>query len=76
MTLQFAPPTSATATWWSALFWRLRISTPCALAPKRHRRIKGSYAINETSKQSGINLMSAQAGGGKGSVGASKSFKE
>ena len=39
-------------------------------------KIKGTYTINETSRQSGINLMSAQAGGGRGSVGASKSFQE
>ena len=40
------------------------------------RKIKGAYTINETSRRSGINLMSAQAGGGQGSVGASKSFQE
>ena len=40
------------------------------------RKIKGTYTINETSKQSGINFLSAQAGGGRGSVGASKSFQE
>ena len=39
-------------------------------------KIKGSYTINESSKQSGINFLSAQAGGGRGSVGASKSFQE
>ena len=39
-------------------------------------KIKSSYTINESAKSSGINLMSAQAGGGKGSVGASKSFRE
>ena len=39
-------------------------------------KIKSSYTINEASRQSGINLMSAQAGGGRGSVGASKSFQE
>ena len=39
-------------------------------------KIKSSYTINESSRQSGINLMSAQAGGGRGSVGASKSFQE
>ena len=37
---------------------------------------KSSYTINESAKSSGINLMSAQAGGGRGSVGASKSFRE
>ena len=30
----------------------------------RCARIKGAYTINETSTQSGINLMPAQAGGG------------
>ena len=39
-------------------------------------KIKSSYTINESAKSSGINLLSAQAGGGRGSVGASKSFKE
>ena len=40
------------------------------------RKIKATYAINESSRQSGINFLSAQAGGGRGSVGASKSFNE
>ena len=39
-------------------------------------KIKSSYTINESAKSSGINLLSAQAGGGRGSVGASKSFQE
>ncbi len=39
-------------------------------------KIKSSYTINESARSSGINLMSAQAGGGRGSVGASKSFQE
>ena len=39
-------------------------------------KIKSSYTINESAKSSGINLLSAQAGGGRASVGASKSFKE
>ena len=39
-------------------------------------KIKSSYTINESSRQSGVNLLSAQAGGGRGSVGASKSFQE
>ena len=39
-------------------------------------KIKSSYTINESAKSSVINLMSAQAGGGRGSVGASKSFQE
>ena len=40
------------------------------------RKLKATYAINETSRQSGINFLSAQAGGGRGSVGASKSFTD
>ena len=40
------------------------------------RKIKATYAINESSRQSGINFLSAQAGGGRGSVGASKSFTD
>ena len=39
-------------------------------------KIKSSYTINESAKSSGINLLSAQAGGGRGRVGASKSFQE
>ena len=39
-------------------------------------KIKSSYTINESARSSGINLLSAQAGGGRGSVGASKSFQE
>ena len=39
-------------------------------------KIKSSYTITESAKSSGINLLSAQAGGGRASVGASKSFKE
>ena len=39
-------------------------------------KIKSSYTINESSRQSGVSLMSATAGSGKGSVGASKSFQE
>ena len=39
-------------------------------------KIKSSYTINESSRQSGVNLMSATAGSGKASVGASKSFQE
>ena len=39
-------------------------------------KIKSSYTINESSRQAGISFLSAQAGGGKGSVGASKSFQE
>ena len=39
-------------------------------------KIKSSYTINESARSSGVNLLSAQAGGGRGSVGASKSFQE
>ena len=39
-------------------------------------KIKSSYTINESGKSSGINLLTAQAGWGRASVGASKSFKE
>ena len=38
--------------------------------------IKSSYTINESAKSSGINFLSAQASGGRASVGASKSFQE
>ena len=41
------------------------------------RKIKATYAINESSRQSGINFLSAQASsGGKSSLGATKSFNE
>ena len=41
------------------------------------RKLKATYAINETSRQSGINFLSAQASsGGKSSLGATKSFNE
>ena len=39
-------------------------------------KIKPSYTITETAKQSEVSMLSAQAGGGAGSVGASKSFRE
>ena len=39
-------------------------------------KIKPSYTITESAKQSEVSLLSAQAGGGQGSVGASKSFRE
>ena len=39
-------------------------------------KIKPSYTITESAKQSEVSLLSAQAGGGRGSVGASKSFRE
>ena len=39
-------------------------------------KIKPSYTITESAKQSEVSLLSAQAGGGAGSVGASKSFRE
>ena len=39
-------------------------------------KIKPSYTITESAKQSEVSLLSAQAGGVAGSVGASKSFRE
>ena len=39
-------------------------------------KIKAGYTITESSKSSGISFLSAQAGGGRGSVGASKTFRE
>ena len=41
------------------------------------RKLKATYAINETSRQSEIDFLSAQASsGGKNSLGATKSFNE
>ena len=39
-------------------------------------KIKPSYTITESSKKSEVSMLSAQAGGVAGSVGASKSFRE
>ena len=39
-------------------------------------KIKGSYTISETSKRAGVSPLSGRAGGGAGSMGASKSFRE
>ena len=39
-------------------------------------KIKPSYTITESARQSEVSMLSAQAGGGQGSVGASKSFRE
>ena len=39
-------------------------------------KIKGSYTISETSKRAGVSPLSGRAGGGGGSMGASKSFRE
>ena len=39
-------------------------------------KIKPSYTITESAKQSEVSMLSAQAGGVAGSVGASKSFRE
>ena len=39
-------------------------------------KIKGSYTISETSKRAGVSPLSGRAGGGSGSMGASKSFRE
>ena len=47
-------------------------STLCGQVAK----IKPSYTITESGRQSGVSLLSARAGNGRGSVGASKSFRE
>ena len=39
-------------------------------------RMKPSYTISETARKTEVSLLSARAGGGGGSVGTSKSFKE
>ena len=39
-------------------------------------KIKGSYTITETSKRAEVSPLSGRAGGGAGSIGASKSFRE
>ena len=39
-------------------------------------KIKGSYTISETSKRAGVSPLSGRAGGGGGSIGATKSFRE
>ena len=39
-------------------------------------KIKGSYTISETSKRAGVSPFSGRAGGGGGSIGATKSFQE
>ncbi len=39
-------------------------------------KIKGSYTISETSKRSEVSPLSGRAGGGGGSIGATKSFRE
>ena len=39
-------------------------------------KIKGMYTISETSKRSEVSPLSGRAGGGGGSIGASKSFRE
>ena len=40
------------------------------------RKMKATYTINESSRQSGINFLPGLAGGGRGSVGASKGFND
>ena len=37
-------------------------------------KIKGSYTISETSKRAEVSPLSGRAGGGGGSIGATKSF--
>ena len=39
-------------------------------------KIKDSYTISETSQRSGVSPLSGRAGGGTGSIGATKSFQE
>ena len=39
-------------------------------------KIKGSYTISETSKRAEVSPLSGRAGGGGGSIGATKSFRE
>ena len=39
-------------------------------------KIKGSHTITETSKRAEVSPLSGRAGGGAGSIGASKSFRE
>ena len=39
-------------------------------------KIKDSYTISETSQRSGVSPLSGRAGGGSGSIGATKSFQE
>ena len=39
-------------------------------------KIKDSYTISETSQRSGVSPLSGRAGGGGGSIGATKSFQE
>ncbi len=39
-------------------------------------KIKGSYTISETSKRTDVSPFSGRAGGGGGSIGATKSFQE
>ena len=39
-------------------------------------KIKGSYTVSETSRRAGVSLLSGRAGGGGGSIGATKSFRE
>ena len=39
-------------------------------------KIKPSYTITESAQRSEVSMLSGQAGGGQGSVGASKSFRE
>ncbi len=66
-------------TLWTRIFLSLSDEASAEIASKlcgQVAKIKSSYTINESAKSSGINLMSAQAGGGRGSVGASKSFQE
>ena len=40
------------------------------------RKIKPSWTVNESARQAEVSLLSGRAGGGRGSVGTSKSFQE
>ena len=39
-------------------------------------RVKASWTVSESTRQAEVSLLSGRAGGGRGSVGASKSFRE
>ena len=79
----FAPPAAQAQTTDNFYLWRttITVGVETGTAPAGEYSNSGYKSgslgsINESAKSSGTNLMSAQAGGGKGSVGASKSFQE
>ena len=66
---------------WRTLLQTLRTRTVLSLSDEASTEIASKLCghvakINESSRQAGVNLMSATAGSGKGSGGASKSFQE